>query len=147
MACFCTIFKGIGLVSNKSGILCLTNIGENFAKLQSKRYLANLLHAKYRLFGEVLKLIECVGNRKWGLTTEGKSAVHEWSIISGDVVDMTLTEKEEISILPPPIEIMELLSALKENPELHKKRNTYNVWSPSPNRIENLRMVVQYICM
>lgn len=61
--------------------------------------------------------------------------------------NMTLTEKEEISILPPPIEIMELLSALKENPELHKKRNTYNVWSPSPNRIENLRMVVQYICM
>lgn len=110
--------KGIGLVSNKSGLLCLTDIGETFAKLQSKRYLANLLHEKYRLFGEVLvllelnpktieevdkelcekygldwanlsntrrrmdwlevlELIECVGNRKWGLTTEGKSAISE----------------------------------------------------------------------
>ena len=182
---YAPFLKGVGLVSNKSGLLCLTDIGETFAKLQSKRYLANLLHEKYRLFGEVLvllelnpktieevdkelcreydldwanlsntrrrmdwlevlELIECVGNRKWGLTTEGKSAISEWSIISADVVDMTLTEDEDINILPPPMEIAELLSVLEDNPALHKKRNTYNIWSPSPNRIENLRMIVQY---
>lgn len=181
---FAPFLKGLGLVSNKSGLLCLTNIGETFAKLQSKRYLANLLHEKYRLFGEVLvllelhpktieevdkelcreygldwanlsntrrrmdwlevlELIECVGNRKWGLTAEGKSAINEWSIISADVVDMTLSEDEDINILPP-MEIAELLSVLEDNPALHKKRNTYNIWTPSPNRIENLRMIVQY---
>lgn len=182
---YAPFLKGVGLVSNKSGLLCLTDIGETFAKLQSKRYLANLLHERYRLFGEVLvllelnpktieevdkelcreygldwanlgntrrrmdwlevlELIECVGNRKWGLTTEGKSVINEWSIISADVVEMTLTEDEDINILPPPMEIAELLSVLEDNPALHKKRNTYNIWSPSPNRIENLRMIVQY---
>lgn len=182
---YAPFLKGGGLVSNKSGLLCLTDIGETFAKLQSKRYLANLLHERYRLFGEVLvllelnpktieevdkelcreygldwanlgntrrrmdwlevlELIECVGNRKWGLTTEGKSVINEWSIISADVVEMTLTEDEDINILPPPMEIAELLSVLEDNPALHKKRNTYNIWSPSPNRIENLRMIVQY---
>ena len=182
---YAPFLKGVGLVSNKSGQLCLTDIGENFVKLKSKRCLANLLHEKYRLFGEVLallelepktieevdkelcreyslewanlsntrrrmdwleilELIECVGNRKWGLTAEGKAAINEWSIVSADVVDMTLTEDENINILPPPLEIAELLSALEDNPELHKKRNTYNIWSPSPNRLENLRMIVQY---
>ena len=182
---YAPFLKGVGLVINKSGLLCLTDIGETFVKLQSRRYLANLLHEKYRLFGEVLvllelnsktveevdkelcreygldwanlsntrrrmdwlevlELIECVGNRKWGLTKEGKSAINEWSIISADVVDMTLTEDGEISILPPPMEIAELLSVLEDNPALHKKRNTYNIWSPSPNRIEKLRMIVQY---
>lgn len=182
---YAPFLKGAGLVSNKSGQLCLTDIGENFVKLQSKRYLADLLHERYRLFGEVLvllgsepktieevnkelckeysldwanlsntrrrmdwleilELIECVGNRKWGLTAKGKSAVNEWSIISPDIVDMTLTEDGDINILPPPVEIAELLSVLKDDPELHRKRNTYNIWSPSPNRLENLRMIVQY---
>lgn len=182
---YAPFLKGVGLVSNKSGQLCLTDIGENFVKLKSKRCLANLLHEKYRLFGEVLallelepktieevdkelcreyslewanlsntrrrmdwleilELIECVGNRKWGLTAEGKAAINEWSIVPADVVDMTLTEDENINILPPPLEITELLSALEDNPELHKKRNTYNIWSPSPNRLEKLRMIVQY---
>ncbi|MDO4943513.1 MAG: hypothetical protein Q4E73_11880 [Lachnospiraceae bacterium] len=93
---------------------------------------------------EVLELIEYVGNRKWALTEEGKSAISEWLIISADVVEMKLTEDEELSILPPPMEIAELLSVLENNPTLHKKRNTYNIWSPSPNRIENLRTIVQY---
>lgn len=182
---YAPFLKGAGLVSNKSGQLCLTDIGKNFVKLGSKRYLADLLHEKYRLFGEVLvllgsepktieevnkelcreysldwknlsntrrrmdwleilELIECVGNRKWGLTAEGKSAVNEWSIISPDIAGMTLTEDENIDILPPPVEIAELLFVLKNNPELHRKRNTYNIWSPSPNRLENLRMIVQY---
>lgn len=55
---YAPFLKGVGLVMNKSGTLCLTEIGETFVKLQSKRYLANLIHEKYRLFGEVLVLLE-----------------------------------------------------------------------------------------
>lgn len=181
---YASFLKGTGLVCNKAGLLCLTDVGQKFAKTQTKRYLADLLHEKYRLFGEalallvtdsktieevdrelckeycldwanlsntrrrmdwleVLELIEGVGNRKWGLTPEGKKAVEEWLLVSPDVIDTPLTE-EEISILPPPTEIAELLSILKENPVLHKKRNTYNIWAPSPNRIENVKTIVQY---
>ena len=181
---YASFLKGAGLVSNKAGLLCLTDVGQQFAKTQSRRYLADLLHEKYRLFGEVLalletdsktieevdrelckeycldwtnlnntrrrmdwlevlELIEGVGNRKWGLTPEGKKAVEEWPLVSPDVIDMPLTE-EEIRILPPPTEIAELLSVLQENPALHKKRNTYNIWAPSPNRIENVKTIVQY---
>ena len=181
---YASFLKGAGLVSNKAGLLCLTDVGQQFAKTQSRRYLADLLHEKYRLFGEVLalletdsktieevdrelckeycldwtnlnntrrrmdwlevlELIEGVGNRKWGLTPEGKKAVEEWPLVSPDVIDMPLTE-EEIRILPPPTEIAELLSVLQENPALHKKRNIYNIWAPSPNRIENVKTIVQY---
>lgn len=56
---YASFLKGVGLVMNKSGMLCLTEIGETFVKLQSKRYLVNLMHEKYRLFGEVLVLLEC----------------------------------------------------------------------------------------
>lgn len=180
---YAPFLKGVGMVSNKSGLLCLTDIGEKFAELHSKRYLADLLHDKYRLFGEVLVLLESNpktiedvdkelcreyyldwanlsntrrrmdwleilgliegrGNRKWGLTVEGNKAVKEWPLVSADVVDKGFAE--EIKIMPPPAEIAELLTTLEENPELHKKRNTYNVWVPSPNRIENLRLIVQF---
>ncbi len=182
---YAPFLKGLGLVSNKAGMLCLTEKGETFVKLKTRRYLADLLHEKYRLFGEiltllepkpktveevdkelcrdycldwanlsntrrrmdwleVLELIECVGNRKWGVTDDGKSAIHEWSMISADVANLTLAEEEEISIMPPPMEIAELLSALENDPSLHEKRNTYNIWSPSPNKIEKLRAIVQY---
>ena len=181
---YAPFLKGIGMVSNKLGVLCLTETGVRFTKQKTRRFIANLLHDKYRLFGEVLvllenapktieevdkelcreyclewanlsntrrrmdwlevlELIEPVGNRKWGLTKEGISAVNDWPIISPEIIDLSLT-KEEISILPPPIEIAELLRAFEENPALHKKRNTYNIWCPSPNRIENLRTIVQY---
>ena len=181
---YASFLKGAGLVSNKAGMLCLTEVGQRFAKTQTRRYLADLLHEKYRLFGEVLtlletdsktveevdrelckeycldwtnlnhtrrrmdwlevlELIEGVGNRKWGLTQEGKRAVEEWPLVSPDVIDTPLTE-EEIRILPPPTEIAELLSGLTESPTLHKKRNTYNIWAPSPNRIENVKTIVQY---
>lgn len=55
---YAPFLKGLGLVSNKAGMLCLTEIGETFVKLKSKRYLADLLHEKYRLFGEILTLLE-----------------------------------------------------------------------------------------
>lgn len=57
---------------------------------------------------------------------------------------MKNSETEEINIAPPPVEIDELLVKLRNDPSLHNKRNTYNIWVPSPNRIENLRTIIQF---
>jgi len=177
--------KGIGLISNRSGTLSLTEIGLKFSQAPSKIDMANLLHNKYRLFGEtlallrsipktveevdkelcreycldwtnlnntrrrmdwleILGLIEGIGNRKWSLTDEGLNFLDQLLLVTPEALDSVLTEAEEITITPPPAEIQELLQALKDEPLLHKKRNTYNVWVPSPNRIENLRTIVQF---
>lgn len=106
---------------------------------------ANLSNTRRRMdWLEVLGLIEGVGGRKWTVTEEGKRALAEWDIVASDIVDMEISDQNEINITPPPAEILELLSKLDSNPSLHNKRNTYNVWVPSPNRIENLRTIVQY---
>ena len=177
--------KGVGLLSNKSGILNLTDMGKDFLSNPSKWSLACLLHDKYRLVGEVLELIvttpktieeidkelcrefcldwtnlsntrrrmdwleilgliEGVGNRKWSVTEEGKKALEKWDIISPDVIDIETTDLNEIEIPASPVEITELLTKLRSDPMLHNKRNTYNIWVPSPNRIENLRTIIQF---
>ena len=182
---YAPFLKGIGLVSNRSGTLSLTEIGIKFCQTPSKMDLAVLLHDKYRLFGEVLELIrscpktveeidkelcikysldwvnlsntrrrmdwlevldliQCVGNRKWGLTNDGFNFLDNLLLVTPDALDSVLTETGEITIAPPPADIQELLQVLKDDPSLHKKRNTYNIWVPSPNRIENLRTIVQF---
>lgn len=182
---YAPFLKGIGLVINKAGKLSLTELGNQFCNHPNKRFVANLIHDKYRIFGEilfliqdnpktvedidemlcrdyslnwenlsntrrrtdwleVLGLIEAVGNRKWGVSAEGKKALAEWIIVTPDVVDCVNESESEIKILPPSTEIADLLTPLAENPMNHKKRNTYNMWMPSPNRIENLRLIVQY---
>lgn len=40
-------------------------------------------------------------------------------------------------------EIAILLQRLENSPEMHKKRSRYNIWVPSPNRIDNLRVIIQ----
>lgn len=176
--------KGLGLISNRTGIISLTAIGEDFANDLSKSNLATLLHDKYRLFGEtlslinqapktieevdkelcreynldwanlsntrrrmdwleVLGLIECVGNRKWKSTSDGLAFLEKAILVTPDALEISKDE-EEIIITEAPYEINELLQALEDNPELHKKRNTYNIWVPSPNRIENLRTIIQF---
>ena len=182
---YAPFLKGIGLVSNRSGTLSLTEIGIKFCQAPSKKDLAGLLHDKYRLFGEVLELIrlspktveeidkelcieysldwanlsntrrrmdwlevldliQCVGNRKWSLTNDGLNFLDHLLLVTPEALDSALPETGEITIASPPAEIQELLQALKDNPSLHKKRNTYNIWVPSPNRIENLRTIVQF---
>lgn len=182
---YAPFLKGVGLISNRSGILSLNDIGDVFLKSPSQRFLANLLHDRYRLVGEVLDLlshesktvedvdkelcrdfcldwanlsntrrrmdwlevlglIESVGNRKWGLTESGKKALDEWIVLTPDVVHSESGNNEEITILPPPAEINELLIKLDSDPSMHNKRNTYNIWVPSPNRIENLRTIIQF---
>lgn len=182
---YAPFLKGVGLISNRSGVLSLSDVGLDFLKSPSKRKLANLLHDKYRLVGEVLdllvlhpktvedvdkelcrnycldwanlsntrrrmdwlevlELIQCVGNRRWGLTEEGKSILEEWVLVTPAVIDSNASVAEEIHIAPPPAEIEDLLFKLKEDSSLHDKRNTYNIWVPSPNRIENLRTIIQF---
>lgn len=105
----------------------------------------NLSNTRRRMdWLEILDLIQCVGNRKWGLTKNGQDFLNEVIIVSPDAIDTASTETDDCVIMPPPAEIQELLQTLRDNPSLHKKRNTYNIWTPSPNRIENLRMIVQF---
>ena len=177
--------KGIGLVSNQAGMLRLSKEGENFCANPTKRFLAELLQEKVRLFGEVLDiiarqeatveevdkilcssyglswanlnntrrrmdwlevlgLIQAMGGRKWQVTEAGKEALSKWCIITPETLEMMDHHSEEVQLLSPPTEIEVLLQQLRNNPELHKKRNTYNIWAPSPNRIENLRTIVQF---
>lgn len=181
---YAPFLKGLGLISNRSGIISLTAVGEEFADSLSKNDMAALLHDKYRLFGEalslinqspktieevdkelcreynlewanlsntrrrmdwleVLGLIECIGNRKWSVTAEGLMFLEKIILVSSDALEISKDE-EDVTIAEAPYEIYELLQALTDNPELHKKRNTYNIWVPSPNRIENLRTIVQF---
>lgn len=78
------------------------------------------------------------------MTEDGLNLLEEWVLVTPDVLESALTETDEIVIAPPPTEIFELLKELEEKPLQHIKRNTYNVWVPSPNRIENLRTIVQF---
>ena len=54
---YAPFLKGVGLISNRSGILRLSDEGVKFLQSPSKITLANLLHDKYRLVGEILDFI------------------------------------------------------------------------------------------
>lgn len=176
--------KGMGLVINQSGMLFLSEEGTRFLNNPTKIQLANIIHEKIRLFGEildlillrpmtieevnelickkynldwdnlsnirkrmdwfeVLELIDAVGNRRWKVTEDGKKALNNWELITPDILEPVEFDQNEFVISDPPEEIATLLNCLFDSPELHSKRNTYNIWAPSPNRIENLRIIVQ----
>lgn len=182
---YAPFLKSVGLVSNRAGILQLSDVGVAFCNDLTKRHLADLMHNKFRLFGEVLEilavepgtvqeidakicknyhldwancsntrkrldwlevlgLIQGIGNRKWQVTEEGYNALKNWRLVSPDIIASFETVTNDISISDPPHEIAILLHRLKEMPELHKKRSTYNIWVPSPNRIDNLRVLTQF---
>ena len=182
---YAPFLKSLGLVSNRAGVLGLTDSGIAFCNDLTKRHLADLMQKKFRLFGEVLEilavepgtvqevdakicknyhldwancrntrkrldwlevleLIQGVGNRKWQVTEEGYNALKSWSLVSPDIIASFETVTNDISISEPPHEIAILLQRLKERPEQHKKRSTYNIWAPSPNRIDNLRVLTQF---
>ena len=93
---------------------------------------------------EVLGLIQNVGNRKWGITKDGKSLVKEWGVVPPQTFQPTDNMTFDLKIPEPPAEIAAILQQLTDSPEMHKKRCTYNLWAPSPNRIENLRIIIQF---
>lgn len=177
--------KGIGLVHNHAGKIVLSERGQIFADEPTKTKLSNLIQDRFRLFGEmldvineepltveeadrkickkyglnwnnlshtrkrmdwleILGLIQAIGNRKWEVTESGKEALKGWCIVRPEVLEFEDSDMDEIEITEPPVEIGVLLQKLIEFPELHKKRCTYNIWVPSPNRIENLRIIIQF---
>lgn len=104
----------------------------------------NLSNTRKRMdWLEILDLIQGIGNRKWEATSAGKDALKDWCLVRPEALEFFGSETSEIEIAAPP-EITMLLQNLANFPELHKKRCTYNIWVPSPNRIENLRIIVQY---
>lgn len=176
--------KGVGLVSNQAGILCLSDAGVEFCAEPTQRYLADLIQDRIRLFGEVLEmlafspatveevdkqlceayrlnwsnlsntrrrmdwlevlgLIQGIGNRQWEATVAGRDALTDWCLVTPDVLESLDSDSSDIEIADPPEEIAVLLQRLTNSPELHEKRSTYNIWVPSPNRIENLRVITQ----
>ncbi len=182
---YAPFLKGIGLVSNHSGRLVLSDKGKFFAKEPTRQKLADFIQERFRLFGEMLDiisevpvtieeadkkickryglnwtnlsktrkrmdwleslgLIDPIGNRKWEITEAGQKALKEWCIVNPGVLEDADSDMDEVEIVEPPLEIAVLLQKLRENPGLHKKRCTYNIWVPSPNRIENLRIIIQF---
>lgn len=106
---------------------------------------ANLSHTRKRMdWLEVLGLIQGIGNRKWEVTVAGREVLKEWQLVSPEILDAFTSDTVNLEIAEPPAEIEILLQRLIDSPELHKKRSTYNIWAPSPNRIENLRVIVQF---
>lgn len=95
---------------------------------------------------EVLGLIDIIGNRKWIVTENGKKALQEWILFTPELLDTFEEEKVTYEISKAPIEIENMLQELCDNKLLHKERCTYNLWSPSPNKIENLRKILKYSC-
>ena len=106
---------------------------------------SNLSNTRRRMdWLEVLELIQNVGSRKWAVTEAGEEALKDWLLVSPEALADTGDGKEAVSVPEPPLEIAALLRRLSDAPELHEKRCTYNIWAPSPNRIENLRVIIQF---
>lgn len=106
---------------------------------------SNLSNTRRRMdWLEVLELIQDVGNRKWAITKAGEEVLSGWILVSPESLGNTDDKKGEVAVSDPPPEIAILLQRLSDTPELHRKRCTYNIWVPSPNRIENLRLIIQF---
>ena len=95
---------------------------------------------------EVLGLIEMIGNRKWILTKVGKQALKEWTLFTPDILKSFDNAEKEYTITDSPIEISNMITELTNNNQLHKNRCTYNLWAPSPNKIDNIRKIINYSC-
>ena len=105
---------------------------------------ANLSNTRRRMdWLEILGLIQGVGSRKWEITDAGKEMLGYWCLVSPEALETAEEMADGVVISEPPAEIAVLLQQLQDNPEKHKDRNTYNIWAPSPNRIENLRTIIQ----
>lgn len=180
---YASFLRSSGLACNRAGVLRLTDTGSGFAANPTRERLAGILQGKYRLFGEllpilneapltvqeanqricqlfdldwkncsntrkrmdwleVLGLIEGAGDRRWRLTEQGRRALNEWEFVTPELVASFALREEVPVVKEPPLEILEALQRLREEPSLHRKRSTYNIWAPSPNRIDNLRDIV-----
>ncbi len=93
---------------------------------------------------DVLGLIHEIGEHKWEATEAGKEAIKNWIIVKPEALEIENNNLKDLKIEDPPEEIAALLQRLIDSPELLSERSTYNIWVPSPNRIGNLRTIVQF---
>ena len=56
---YAPFLKSVGLCENHNGKLCLTEIGKNFVSNFYLYNLASLMHGKFKLFGELLVILNC----------------------------------------------------------------------------------------
>lgn len=106
---------------------------------------ANLSNTRRRMdWLEILGLIQGIGSRKWEITDTGKEMLGHWCLVTPEALETAEEMADGVVISAPPAEIAVLLQQLRDNPEKHNDRNTYNIWAPSPNRIENLRTIIQF---
>lgn len=104
----------------------------------------NLSNTRKRMdWLEILDLIENIGNQQWTTTKLGRKALEHWPLVNSDIIDDYSCYPSNIVIPEPPAEINSLLQNLKKSPEKHSNRCIYNIWVPSPNRIDNLKAIVQ----
>lgn len=122
-------FRLFGEVLNLLSLQSLTieEANEEICKQYGLQW-SNLSNIRRRMdWLEVLGLIDGIGSRKWKISEEGKNALSAWSLIPPDVLEPIEIESDEFEITDPPEEIAILLQRLRDFPELHKKRNTYNI--------------------
>lgn len=184
---YAPFLKGLGIVGNHNGSLCLSETGERLKNNLSLYNIACVMQDRFRIFGEilcildsesstvqevnekicdlyklkwnncsntrkrmdwleVLGLINIIGNRKWIVTESGKKALQEWTLFTPEMLDSFENVEVAYEISEAPIEISNMLQELHDNKVLHKERCTYNLWAPSPNKIENLRKILKYSC-
>jgi len=104
----------------------------------------NLANTRKRMdWLEILGLIEDIDSNRWTTTALGRKLLKDWCIVPPDALKTFGSNFENIEINEAPKEIAMLLQNLKDSPEKHYERSTYNIWAPSPNRIDNLRVIIQ----
>lgn len=93
---------------------------------------------------EVLGLIEAIGNRRWQITSAGRTLLDGRMIVTPEAFS---GEHEHVAEIPePPTEIAAILDEFSTQNRTHESRSTYNIWVPSPpsnpNKVENLRTII-----
>ena len=96
---------------------------------------------------EVLGLVEWLPENKLGATPLGREVVSGWQLVSPAA---TYVEEfdSDVNIPEAPAEVQALLDHLRDHPEAHLSRNTYNIWVPSPAsdpcKIENMQTCISF---
>ncbi|MBY7142538.1 hypothetical protein KFZ56_05480 [Virgibacillus sp. NKC19-3] len=128
------------LSSNPSTV---ANVNEMVCKTYGLNW-RNLANTRKRMdWLEILGLIEDVGSNRWAITTSGRTLLEDWCIVTPNALETVDSNSKDIEINETSKEIAILLQNLRNSPEMHRKRKTYNIWAPSPNRIDNLRIIIQ----
>ncbi|WP_369746489.1 restriction endonuclease [Paenarthrobacter sp. AMU7] len=124
--------------------LTIDDVDERIRRLYKTSWRSNGGTRSRMDWHDVLGLIEAVGNRRWQITTLGRTLLEDRLVVTPESFDY---EHEPIvEIAEPPVEITALLAEFLTSTRTHESRSTYNIWVPSPpsspNKVENLRTII-----